>query len=310
MNVTIPLLQAGILPALKPFLLSFITAFVFTLLIIPVLIYGTRRLKLFDMPGTRKLHQAPVPTLGGLAIAAGMVAGLCLWIPFAADAWQLAFVFGILTLLVLGMMDDLRDLPAKYKLAIQAGVALLMAASGIRITSLEGIMDIYELPVAVQYLLTILLITGVTNAFNLIDGIDGLAGGIGFMSLTTVGIFLAAGGDHYSAAVAMALAGAILAFLYFNFNPARIFMGDTGSLMLGFITAVLCIRLQQVNAFAVKPVITHSPVFILGIVLIPVFDTIRVFYLRMRRGVSPFTADRTHLHHLIGPAHASKGLLT
>lgn len=302
------LLQAGFLPDFTPSMLCFLTAFIFTLLIIPAIIFFTGKLQLYDMPGTRKLHQAPVPTMGGIAIVTGMITGLILWMPLAMDTWQVAFFFCVITLMALGVMDDLKDMPAKYKFMIQAGVALLMAVAGIRITSLEGIFGIHELPVAMQYFLTVLLITGVTNAFNLIDGIDGLAGGIGFMSLATTGIFLLFSGDQYGAAIAIALSGSILAFLYFNFNPARIFMGDTGSLVLGFVTAVLCIRLQQINAAALKPVLHHSPVFILGIVLIPVFDTIRVFYLRLRKGISPFTADRTHIHHLLtnrGIGHAA-----
>jgi UDP-N-acetylmuramyl pentapeptide phosphotransferase/UDP-N-acetylglucosamine-1-phosphate transferase len=140
---------------------------------------------------------------------------------------------------------------------------------------------------------------GVTNAFNLIDGIDGLAGGLGFMSLVTLGFFLTMNGDINTALIAFALAGGILAFLYFNFNPAKIFMGDTGSLLLGFVTAVLCIRLIQVNDAVPNPVLPHAPVFVLGIVLIPVFDTLRVFGTRIWKGHSPFTADRTHIHHLL-----------
>ncbi|HEX5651890.1 MAG TPA: MraY family glycosyltransferase, partial [Chitinophagaceae bacterium] len=139
------------------------------------------------------------------------------------------------------------------------------------------------------------------------DGIDGLAGGIGFMSLVTLGLFLTMCGDVNTALIAFALAGAVLAFLYFNFNPARIFMGDTGSLILGFVIAVLSIRLLQVNIAALNPVLPHVPVFILGIVLIPVFDTVRVFGTRIWNGKSPFVADKTHIHHLLtnnGFSHA------
>jgi UDP-GlcNAc:undecaprenyl-phosphate GlcNAc-1-phosphate transferase len=141
----------------------------------------------------------------------------------------------------------------------------------------------------------------------LVDGIDGLAGGLGFMSLMTLGLFLTFSGDVNTALIAFALAGGVLAFLYFNFNPARIFMGDTGSLVLGFVIAVLCIRLMQVNMYSSSPVLQHSPVFVLGIVLIPVFDTLRVFSMRIWRGKSPFEADRTHIHHLLtnsGFSHA------
>jgi UDP-N-acetylmuramyl pentapeptide phosphotransferase/UDP-N-acetylglucosamine-1-phosphate transferase len=119
------------------------------------------------------------------------------------------------------------------------------------------------------------------------------------MSLITIGIFLSMSGDINTALIAFALAGGILAFLYFNFNPAKIFMGDTGSLVLGFVIAVMCIRFMQVNVFAVNSVLPHAPVFVLGIVLIPVFDTLRVFAVRIWKGKSPFLADKTHIHHLL-----------
>ena len=119
------------------------------------------------------------------------------------------------------------------------------------------------------------------------------------MSLITLGIFLTMSGDVNTALIAFALAGGILAFMYFNLNPARIFMGDTGSLVLGFVVAVLCIRLIQVNAFTFNPVLPHAPVFVLGLVLIPVFDTLRVFATRIWVGNSPFKADKTHIHQLI-----------
>jgi len=204
-------------------------------------------------------------------------------------------------------MDDLKDLAAKYKFVVQIALASLIALSGIRITSFDGLFGITALPVTAQYTFTILSIVGITNAFNLIDGIDGLAGGLAFMSLITLGLFLTISGDANTALVAFALAGGVLAFLYFNFNPAKIFMGDTGSLILGFIIAVLCIRLLQVNVFAPNAALTHSPMFALGIVMIPVFDTMRVFAMRIWKGQSPFIADKTHIHHLLtnsGFSHA------
>jgi UDP-N-acetylmuramyl pentapeptide phosphotransferase/UDP-N-acetylglucosamine-1-phosphate transferase len=237
--------------------------------------------------------------MGGIAIVAGMMMALFLWFPFGNYTGQICFFLSIAVLFALGIMDDLKDISAKYKLAVQLSLALLIALSGIRIQSFEGLFGIYELTLSAQYSLTILAIVLVTNAFNLIDGIDGLAGGLSFMSLIILGIFLTMNGDVNTALIAFALAGAVFAFLYFNFNPAKIFMGDTGSLVLGFVIAVLCIRLMQVNLFAAKPVLQHAPVFVLGIVLIPVFDTLRAFALRIWKGQSPFVADKIHIHHLL-----------
>ena len=174
-----------------------------------------------------------------------------------------------------------------------------MAVSGIRITRFGGLFGITELHIVAQYIVTVVTIVGITNAFNLIDGIDGLAGGLGFMSLVTLGIFLTISKDLNYAMIAFALAGALLGFLYFNFNPARIFMGDTGSLVLGFVIAVLCVQLMKVNALYTAPIVPNIYVFTLGIVMIPVFDTLRVFGTRIWKGRSPFSADKTHIHHLI-----------
>lgn len=280
-------------------LISFISAFIVTLVVIPPIISMVKKYSFLDMPGARKEHSSPIPTMGGIAVIAGMMMSLFLWFPFSNGIEQISFFFSITVLFGLGILDDLTDLSAKYKFIVQVGLATLIALSGIRITSFEGLFGITELPLSAQYTITILAITGITNAFNLIDGIDGLAGGLGFMSLVTIGLFLTMNGDSNTALVAFALAGGIFAFLYYNFNPAKIFMGDTGSLVLGFVIAVLGVRLMQVNAFSATPVLSDAPVFVLGIVFIPVFDTIRVFALRIWNGRSPFVADKTHIHHLL-----------
>lgn len=288
-------------------LLCFVTAFVVTMLFIPIIIKLSRKYSLYDMPNERKEHSLPVPTMGGIAVVAGMMTALFMWLPFHYEDMQVSFFFSVIVLFGLGIMDDIKDLSARYKFLIQIALATLMATSGIRITSFHGLFGIYDLPLAAQYTFTLLTIVGITNAFNLIDGIDGLAGGLGFMSLTILGIFLTINGDISSALIAFSLAGGIVAFLYFNLNPARIFLGDTGSLVLGFSIAVLCIRLMQVNTLITLP---HAPIFILGIVFIPVFDTIRVFAIRIWKGKSPFVADKTHIHHLLTNAGFSHAFAT
>jgi UDP-N-acetylmuramyl pentapeptide phosphotransferase/UDP-N-acetylglucosamine-1-phosphate transferase len=300
MNLQYPMLQLKLhLQAYKPGLLCFTTAFVVAMLIMPPLIKIINRFRLFDMPNLRKAHQTPVPTMGGIAVYAGMIVALLLWYRFTGDVFTISFFFSLAALFALGIMDDLKDIPAHYKLAIQLGVALLMALSGVRVTSFEGLFGIYTLPLAVQYGFTLFAIVGITNAFNLIDGIDGLAGSLGFMSLISVALFLTLSGQTGPAIIAFALSGALLGFLYYNFNPARIFMGDTGSLVLGFTIAVLSILLIRTNTGMLQPVLTNVPVVALSVVLIPVFDTLRVFSLRISRGRSPFHPDKTHIHHLL-----------
>jgi UDP-N-acetylmuramyl pentapeptide phosphotransferase/UDP-N-acetylglucosamine-1-phosphate transferase len=280
-------------------MLSYVAAFVLTLIFIPPVILMVKRFKLFDRPNARKEHTTPIPTFGGIAIFAGTITSLLFWFNFNNHPSVITFYLSLTLLLGVGIMDDLRDLAARYKLVIEAGLATLLAVSGIRITSFGGLFGINELHIIAQYTITVITIVGITNAFNLIDGIDGLAGGLGFMSLITLGIFLTLSKDLNYALVAFALAGALLGFLYFNFNPARIFMGDTGSLVLGFVIAVLCVQLMKINAIRPIPVVPNIYVFTLGIVLIPVFDTLRVFGTRLWNGRSPFSADKTHIHHLI-----------
>ena len=280
-------------------ILAFVTAFVVAMIVMPPLIRLIYRFKLFDLPDLRKEHITPIPTMGGIASCAGMLFACGLWFQFSRDNFIISFFFSIAVLFTIGMMDDLKNLSARYKFAIQLAVALLIAFSGVRINNFNGLFGLYELPVAAQYSFTILAITGITNAFNLIDGIDGLAGGLGFMSLVILGLFLTLSGESNTAIIAFALGGGLLGFLYYNFNPARIFMGDTGSLVLGFVISVLCIKLIQLNSGTSNPVLPHSPVFVLSIVAIPVFDTLRVFSIRIWQGKSPFTPDKNHIHHLL-----------
>jgi UDP-N-acetylmuramyl pentapeptide phosphotransferase/UDP-N-acetylglucosamine-1-phosphate transferase len=257
------------------------------------------RLKLFDRPNARKEHFVPTPTFGGIAIFAGTVVSLLFWFKFNNHPSTITFFLSMVLLCGVGIMDDLKDLAARYKLVVEAGLASLLAVSGIRITSFGGLFGIEELHIIAQYVITVVTIVGISNAFNLIDGIDGLAGGLGFMTLVTLGIFLTISKDLNYAMIAFALAGALLGFLYFNFNPAKIFMGDTGSLVLGFVIAVLCVQLMKVNALYTAPVVPNIHVFTLGIVMIPVFDALRVFGKRIWKGRSPFSPDKTHIHHLI-----------
>lgn len=311
MNNSLYLLQSSLkFSDFKIPLLGYVTAFVVTLILIPPVILLVKKLKLFDLPNARKVHTEPKPTFGGFAILAGTFISLLIWYKFPEHPSIIAFLLAVAILMVVGIMDDLKDLAVRYKLIIQVAVASLLAVSGTRITSFGGLFGVGELELTAQYTITVLTIVGITNAFNFIDGIDGLAGGMGFMSLITLGIFLILSDDPGFGLMAFALAGSLLAFLYFNFNPARIFMGDTGSLALGFIVSILCIQLMKRNAIAPVPVVPNIYIFTLGLVMIPVFDTLRVFGIRLWKGLSPFSADKTHIHHLITREGFSHGFAT
>ena len=182
-------------------LLGFLTAFAFTAIVIPPFISWFKAKGIVDMPGNRKEHSLPVPTMGGAALVAGMIIALLMWFPFSGNTTELCFLFSTLILTVLGIMDDLKDLQARYKFMIQIALAIMIALSGIRITSFGGLLGINELSLAAQYTFTVLVIVSITNAFNLIDGIDGLAGGLRFMSLVMLGIFLTISNDKNTALI-------------------------------------------------------------------------------------------------------------
>ncbi|MBK5270763.1 MAG: undecaprenyl/decaprenyl-phosphate alpha-N-acetylglucosaminyl 1-phosphate transferase, partial [Bacteroidia bacterium] len=173
MNYNIHLLQIDLyFHDYKFAILCFVTAFVVTLITIPPIISLIKKFGIYDVPSVRKVHLIPIPTLGGIAIIAGMMTALFLWFPFSNQMAQVCFFFSITVLFGLGIMDDLKDLSARYKFIIQAGLAALIALSDIRIISFDGLFGIKELSVAAQYTITVVAIVGITNAFNLIDGID------------------------------------------------------------------------------------------------------------------------------------------
>jgi UDP-GlcNAc:undecaprenyl-phosphate GlcNAc-1-phosphate transferase len=306
MKSFVPLLQIQLnFSDFKFGLLCFISAFLIAMVCMPPVIRLVNKFRLHDIPDERKEHSLPTPTLGGIAIVLGMMISLTLWFPYSFSREIMICFFSMTILCAVGITDDLNDLSAKYKFIVEIALALLIAVSGIRITTFGGLFGINELSLTSQFSFTVLVIVGIINAFNFIDGIDGLAAGMSFMSLITLGIFFTLSNEKSFAVIAFALAGSVLAFLYFNMNPAKIFMGDTGSLVVGFVIAILCTKFIQVNGTAPQPLIKVAPLFALGMVLIPVFDAIRVSTLRIWKGQSPFQPDRTHIHHLLTNAGIS-----
>jgi UDP-GlcNAc:undecaprenyl-phosphate GlcNAc-1-phosphate transferase len=273
---------------------------VFSLLLIPCVIAVSMKFNLVDKPNARKLHQNAISRLGGIAIFFSAFAGIVIS-RIGLDAirvWPVLFS-SVALIFLLGVWDDLMELDAKLRFIVQICLAISLASTGIRLTSLYGIMGIHELSGHWQYIITVLIIVASTNAFNLIDGVDGLAAGLGLIGMLVLGI-LAWRLRLYPLVIALsACIGALLGFLKNNSSPARIFMGDGGSLVLGFLLSASGILLIE-TAHHCPQLIQPSKVAILvtAILVIPVFDTWRVFASRIRRGISPFKADKTHLHHL------------
>jgi UDP-GlcNAc:undecaprenyl-phosphate GlcNAc-1-phosphate transferase len=249
---------------------------------------------------SRKIHKAPIPRLGGIAIVGAfftpMVALLFTHsgvgdLFYARREAALGLFLGGAIIAALGIYDDLKGAGAKVKFAVQFGVAALVYALGYRIDAIAspfgGAIELGWLGLP----FTLLWVAGVINAVNLIDGLDGLAGGVAFISLLTVFVAAAVNGSPLMMLVSAALAGAVLGFLRYNFNPATIFMGDTGSMFLGFVLATTAIRTSLKPTAAVAIVV---PIVALGV---PIADTLLAMARRAMRGSPLFQADRDHIHH-------------
>ena len=279
-------------------LFGFILAMSVTMVLIPLLMRWAVPLGILDMPGARKQHSLPVPRVGGIAMVAGLGLGLLLW-DSRTRAMQTLGVC-IATLLVFGVWDDRKALAAGPKLAGQTlAVLIAMFCSGVTISSLTVA---ERMPIAswIAWPLTFLFLLGGTNAFNLADGLDGLAGGMGLLCLCGIGLMAFTEGLGAVGAAAVMMAGALIGFLRFNTHPARVFMGDGGSQVLGFCTAFLAMLLTQDPR---TPLSTALPLLLLGV---PIVDTVMVMIERLAAGVSPFRADRRHIHHrllALGFAH-------
>lgn len=280
---------------------AFSVAFILCMIFIPYIIEISKKRNLFDAPNIRKIHKMKISRLGGVGIFLSFIISLVgiSWL-YRFDDQLLFLGLSVLILFITGVIDDLKNIRANIKFLIQIFAALILAFGGFRLESLYGFLGIYELPIISQYILSVVIIVGVTNAFNLIDGIDGLAGGVGLVNFVSLGlIFLYINNISY-AIISFAIAGSILAFLFYNFNPAKIFMGDAGSLVLGFMMVALGLFVIKnshgvINAFS----ISNAHILVGGILLIPVIDTVRVMSQRILRKQSPFVADQNHMHHLL-----------
>lgn len=278
------------------FLLSFGVCIILT----PFLIYFSKRKGLLDVPNHRASHETPTPTLGGLPIFAGLISVILFCIGISNCGSISVLILSLFVLLGTGVLDDIISLKASLRLLIQLALGFAIASQGLRFTNLYGFIGIHELPIIFQYLITVFFIVAITNAFNLIDGIDGLAGGLGFINMMVMGFLFVFQNQRIEYVISFGMAGALLAFLFFNFRKASIFMGDTGSLILGFLIAYLCLKILV--ACNIDQYVISGPQklnFIVGLIIIPTYDMIRVAIQRMIKKKSPFSADKTHIHHLL-----------
>ncbi|MBO6183620.1 MAG: undecaprenyl/decaprenyl-phosphate alpha-N-acetylglucosaminyl 1-phosphate transferase [Chryseobacterium sp.] len=287
--------------------LGFLSSFLITFFSIPTIIKISKRKNLMDEPGVRSSHLRKIPNLGGIAMFYSI--GICTSI-FAYEIFDLyKFLFAsLIILLYVGIMDDIVVMRAYKKLIAQIVVSVfIVIGSDVRIRSLFGIFGIYEIHYLVSVIFTIITFIILINAFNLIDGIDGLAGGYSLICSALFGIsYYRLGEYNYPLVIlSIVLIGSVLAFLYYNLSNLRatkIFMGDTGSMLLGFLLAFTCIcfidifidkKIMGVPRYHLK----SAPVIAVAILILPIVDTLNVIIVRLWNKKSPFEADKNHIHH-------------
>ena len=277
----------------KQMLFFFIVPFGVTLALLPITIQLARRFKCVDEPGGRRIHDEPTPRWGGVAFFLGI---LPIFYFIGLGRAFFSYLAASFLLVLIGSVDDHRELGFTTKfLAMLAAITTVIFGGGLQIQQIGtyGSIGIVKLGIlAIPF--TYLCIIGVTNSVNLIDGLNGLAGGLAFFASLFIGVAAYISRNFELAAVCMGFTGALAGFLLYNFGAqASIFMGDSGSLFLGFSLSVFSILLTQDPRFHVEPLF---PVLVL---LIPIFDTLRVMGTRLFNGRSPFKADTSHLHHLL-----------
>ena len=277
---------------------SFVTAFLITFVVIPKVIFFAERLRLIDSAGERAAHKGSVPIFGGIAIFSGLMFSLLFW----AELENIQFILvSFLIVFFVGVIDDLLALSPSKKLVGQIiSVLILVYLQEIQIDNMHGVLGIYELPGWISTLFTVFVVIVITNGFNLIDGVDGLAGGIGVIASFVFGIIALFMEQTDMAMIAFTLMGALLGFLKYNFHPAKIFMGDTGSLVVGMILSVLAIN--SISHGLVTDNIklpNKGPLLAIAFLAIPLFDSLRVFVVRIMQGRHPLFPGREHIHHVL-----------
>ncbi len=291
------------------------TAFLIVLFTTPSLIKVSKLKHLVDEPGeSRKLHRTRIPTIGGIIIFASVLFSYTFWYPLPGvegsnltpDEFGSPFndlkvlIVSMLILFFVGVKDDIIGTAFSKKLMAQLVVSFLLVMLGdIRITDMYGIFGVGELSYMGSVALSVFAHLVIINAFNLIDGVDGLAAGLGMINALMFGVWFQLAGNLPLSLLSFVLSGALLAFLIFNFSPAKVFMGDSGAFIIGLVLSFLAIRAIGHDTAQLPLLLQRvpTPIFAMGVLAYPLIDTLRVFFLRAIRGRSPFSADRNHIHH-------------
>jgi UDP-N-acetylmuramyl pentapeptide phosphotransferase/UDP-N-acetylglucosamine-1-phosphate transferase len=294
--------------------LSFGLAFFVTFFAIPVIIRVAKEKKFYDEPDERKVHKSVIPTLGGLGIFGGFIFATLMGVAPAVSHQLQYFIASLLVIFFLGIKDDILAISASKKFIGQLLAAgIIIKFGGIQINNMHGFLGINEIPYMASVILTLFTIIVITNSFNLIDGVDGLAGSLGLLTSLVFGVYFLLVGQLMFATMAFALSGSLIGFLIYNFSPAKIFMGDTGSLLIGLLNSIFVIKFISLASDPISNpnfVLKSAPAIGFAVLIVPLFDTLRVFSLRIINRRSPFSPDRNHIHHFLLELGLSHKMIT
>ncbi len=285
-------------------ILFFLGAYVLTYFTIPKIIGLVEHKKLMDQPNKRSSHVKITPTLGGIAFFYTLVFALFFLKGWGNHDEAIYFIPGLTILFIIGLKDDLLVLSPYTKLAAQlVSILFILSNESFMIHSLNGFLGIHEVPVYLYYGVAGFVMLTIINAYNLIDGIDGLAAIVGVVILIIYTTIFYITGEYFFVLLCLTLNGALIAFLSFNLSSnKKIFMGDTGSLIVGFIISTLTLKFLALSPESYNSLpflLENVPLIAISILIVPLFDTARVFTIRLANKKSPFSPDRNHTHHIL-----------
>lgn len=322
--------------SLPPYILyiaSVIVSAIVSMYAVKKLIFIARKRKIYDIPDNiRKIHGAEIPSLGGIGVFIGYMATIPLFISggFMSSEKSPVLLFGgvasglnyiIVSTVILfftGIYDDLMNMrPSKKLLAQLIASAITVYFGNIRLGGFYGFLDIYAIPYYFDVVLSTILCTFFINVYNFIDGIDGLACLLGMLYSAVFGCFFISKGLQTEACICFCLLGATAGLLYYNYSPAKIYLGDTGSMLMGFSIFMFALGVLAASSYQNREIIytanaRHDLMIVISVLFYPVFDALRVFALRLKNGISPLKADRRHLHYYLldsGMGHAATAWL-
>lgn len=295
---------------------ALIISFLTVILLHPQLVRFALLKDIVNKPNARRLNRIPIPVLGGVGVYAGFTVALCACNAIFNIETSMASFAAITLMLCVGLIDDIKDLKPKTKFIAQiSAIIILIVCCDLKIDNLYGIFGIHEIPDYLSVPLTIFACVGIINAINLIDGIDGLSSGYSIAAATLFCIYGYMHNNHPNTIIALATIGALIPFFAYNVfgTKNKMFIGDAGSHFLGIIFCLLTLNIISTNNNRCNPLESSGYIpFCLAVMAHPVMDTLRVMTMRIYNGISPFKADKTHLHHAIinmGVSHLKTTLL-